>query len=70
MTREDITKIITGAGWSRDDINFSVALAGLDDGAEFENYGKLMCELRHRRENSDRWKVLRKVRAMRGLPAT
>jgi hypothetical protein len=66
MTREDYEKILTGAGWSRDDINFSVALAGLADGAEFENYGKLMSEFRERREKSDRWKVLRKVRAMRG----
>jgi hypothetical protein len=69
MTREDYEKILMGAGWSRDDINFSEALAGLADGAEFENYGKLMCELLKRRENSDRWKVLRKVRAMRGQDA-
>jgi hypothetical protein len=66
MTREDYEKILMGAGWSRDDINFSVALAGLADGAEFENYGKLMSEFRERRENSDRWKVLRQIRANRG----
>jgi len=67
--REDYEKILMGAGWSRDDINFSVALAGLADGAEFENYGKLMCEIMHRAEKSSRWKVLRQIRANRGRDA-
>jgi hypothetical protein len=65
MTREDYERILKDAGWSCDDINFSVALSGLDDGAEFENYSKLMCELHHRHEKTDRRKVLRKIKAAR-----
>jgi hypothetical protein len=63
----DFEKVLTDAGWSRDDINFSGALASLCDGREdlFDAFVEQGCELMHRREKSDRWKVLRKIKAAR-----
>jgi hypothetical protein len=63
----DFEKVLTGAGWSRDDINFSRALASLSVGREdlFDAFVEQGCQLHHRREKSDRWKVLRKIKAMR-----
>jgi hypothetical protein len=66
--RENFEKVLMDAGWTRDDIRHSIELARLCDGREdlFDAFVNEGCKLRDRREKSDRWKVLRKVRAMRG----
>jgi hypothetical protein len=61
----DFEKVLMDAGSSRDDINFSIALAGLSEG-EFDAFLELGLKLQDREEKSSRWKVLRKVRATRG----
>jgi hypothetical protein len=60
----DFEKVLRDAGFSRDDINFSKALAELAEG-EFDAFVELELKLRHHEEKSSRWKVLRKIKAMR-----
>ena len=52
---------------TRDDIRHATEMATLCDGREdlFDAIVKEGLKLHHLREKSDRWKVLRKVRAMR-----
>jgi hypothetical protein len=64
-TREDFERILMDAGWSPDDIRFSVALAGLRGDEEFEAFLTQSFELRERTEKSTRWKVLSKIVAKR-----
>jgi hypothetical protein len=60
----DFEKVLQDSGFSRDDINFSKALAELDEG-EFDAFVELELKLRDHVEKSSRWKVLRKIVAMR-----
>jgi hypothetical protein len=64
MTWEDGERILKDAGWSNADIRFSGGLPDLTE-AEFEEYMKRSSELHERHEKSDRWKVLRKIKAAR-----
>jgi hypothetical protein len=66
--RENFEKVVMDAGWTRDDIRHAIELNRLCDGRDdlFDAILNEGCKLHHRREKSDRWKVLRKVRAMRG----
>ena len=68
LTWVEGVKILKDAGWTDDDIRFSQELRLTEP--EFDAFVKQSCELHQRRENSDRWKVLRQIRAKRGLPAT
>jgi hypothetical protein len=61
----DFEKILIDDGWSRDDINFSIALAELREGQELRAYSEMVLKLKEREEKSSRWKVLRKIKAMR-----
>ena len=65
--RENFEKVLMDAGWNRDDIRHATEMATLCDGREdlFDAIVKEGLKLHHLREKSDRWKVLRKVRAMR-----
>jgi hypothetical protein len=63
MTWEDSERILKDAGLTDDDIRFMREFRLTE--AEFDAFVKQSCELHHRREKSDRWKVLRKIRARR-----
>jgi hypothetical protein len=60
MTWEDCEKILKDAGQTDDDIRFMREFRLTE--VEFDAFVKQSCELHHRREKSDRWKVLRKIR--------
>jgi hypothetical protein len=68
----DFEKVLMDAGWSRDDINFSVELHRLCGANEdvFDAFVEQAGKLRGRREKSDRWKVLRKIKAGGGVGGT
>jgi hypothetical protein len=67
FTWEDARKIMKGAGLTDDDIRFSAELARLCKRREdlFDAFVEQDCKLQALREKSDRWKVLRKIMAMR-----
>jgi hypothetical protein len=63
MTWEDCERILKDAGQTDDDIRFMREFHLTE--AEFEAFVDRSCELHHRHEKSDRWKVLRKIKAAR-----
>jgi hypothetical protein len=63
MTWEDCEKILKDAGQTDDDIRFMREFRLTE--AEFDAFVEQSCELHHRREKTDRWKVLRKIKAAR-----
>jgi hypothetical protein len=66
MTREQTNKILKDAGWTADDICFSIELAHASFSEdEFEAYVQEGCEANQRAEKRNRRKRLRKVLAKR-----
>ena len=63
MTRKDYERILKDAGLTDDDIRFMREFTLTE--AEFDAFVEQICELHQRHERSDRWKVLRKIRARR-----
>jgi hypothetical protein len=61
MTWEDCKRILKDAGQTDDDIRFMREFRLTE--AEFEAFVERSCELHHRREKSDRWKVLRQIKS-------
>jgi hypothetical protein len=63
MTGEECDRILKREGLTDDDIRFMRQFRLTE--AEFDSFVRLSCELHQRHEKRDRWKVLRKIKAMR-----